>query len=251
MNNFSYKQITSALCAIALCTSLAIIPAHAEDGSSSGRPAKSPRPLKTLSPEKINKAASKAAEIKNKIASKEAELASKAAQRFEDRCQKLNQKTTQILTRYESNRTKHIENYMQVQKRLEQVIAKLKAQGTDVSKLEADLAQLKTLIQKAKDDYLAFTTALKGTKNFACGKSEGAYANALKSSQTELMAARQSLLAVRTFYQTTIRVDIQALKSKKSSGAPKASGSANPVATASPTVTASPVATAVASPNAQ
>ncbi len=166
--------------------------------------------------------ASKASDIKarqEKIATrtgdmkeKREELASRAAQMREDRCKMLNERNTLLLTRYENNKVRHIAEYQNVKKKVEELVARLKTDGKDTTKLEADLRQLDVLIKKASDDYTAFITALKDTKNYTCGKSEGAYADALKKAMDKLMLARQSLLAVRTYYQTTIRPDILAIK---------------------------------------
>jgi uncharacterized protein involved in exopolysaccharide biosynthesis len=163
--------------------------------------------------------ASKANDLKarqDKLASragdKREELASRAAQMREDRCKMLNEKNTLILTRYETNKLRHITEYQNVKKKVETLVARLKTEGKDTTKLEADLRQLDVLIKKATDDYTAFMTALKDTKNYTCGRSEGAYADALKKAMDKLMIARQSLLAIRTYYQVTIRPDILALK---------------------------------------
>jgi DNA repair exonuclease SbcCD ATPase subunit len=177
--------------------------------------------------ERKNKIASKEAELKDKMDDRMEKMASRAAEKFEDRCKFLTEKSTLVLTRFENNKTKHIEQYQNSKKKLEEVIARLKTAGANVTKLEADLVQLNTLIQKASDDYAAYITALKDTKNYACGKSEGAYANALKAAQEKLKTARLSLLEVRNYYQSTIRPDIQAAKASLPSRSPRATSAAS------------------------
>jgi DNA repair exonuclease SbcCD ATPase subunit len=190
--------------------------------------------LKKRQEELKNKMASKEAELKEKMEDRRENMASKAAERFEDRCKFLTEKTTLTITRFENNKTRHIQEYQNAKKKLEEVITRLKTAGANVTKLEADLVELDKLIKKAADDYTAYIAALKDTKNYACGKSEGAYANALKAAQEKLKTARLSLLAIRNYYQSTIRPDIQAAKSSLPSRSPRAtsSGSAIPSASA-------------------
>lgn len=179
--------------------------------------------------DKREKLASKEAELKEKMEDRRENMASKAAEKFEDRCKFLTEKNTLIITRFETNKSKHIQDYQNTKKKLEEVIARLKTNGANVTKLEADLVELDKLIKKAADDYTTYITALKDTKNYACGRSEGAYANALKAAQEKLQTARLSLLAVRTYYQSTIRPDIQAAKTSLPSKSPKATPVGSPV----------------------
>jgi len=176
---------------------------------------------------------SRSAELKDK----KEDLASRSAQIKEDRCKLISERIDFNVKRFEDSKNDHVTNYQNAKKRTEEVIARLKKEGADTTKLEQDLVKLNTLITQFASDYNAYITALKSAKTFQCGNSEGQFKKSLEDARALLIKAKQSALAVREYYQSTIRPDIQEIK--KQIKTPKVSPSSSPKISGSPVATSS------------
>lgn len=254
MHIIKYKQLV--LTSITLVTLSLVFTGAALADDDERSPRQNKMPKSEQMKQKEAKLATREAEIKTRMASKSAdlnrkmdkltsrtaEMASRSAQRWEDRCKNINERVSQRIARYEQNKSKHFANYEQMKKRLAEVTAKLDSQSVDTTKLKTDMTQLDALIKKASDDYAAFIASLKTSQGITCGKSEGAFADALKTSRDKLQAARKSMEAIREYYKNTIRPDIMAIKKQMASMRPNRSGSPRP--TVSSVASATPAASA-------
>lgn len=92
------------------------------------------------------------------------------------------------------------------------LVTTLKAQNVDVSKLETDLATLKTKNESCKIAYGQFIAKLTTTKSFACGQSQGEFATALQAARAEKEKAKTGCQDTKTFMRTTVKTDLQTLK---------------------------------------
>jgi hypothetical protein len=226
------------LTALALAIILSPNAALAETSSSSNSDSsRTPKPVLNKFPEKESelkerqaKLATKASELKDR----KEEIASKAAAMREDRCKLITQRIDLNITRYENSKLEHVTNYQNAKKRLQETITRLKKDGLDTTKLEQDAIKLDELIKQFAADYTAYITALKNSKAYTCGKSEGEFKDALEDVRPLLIKSKQSALAIRMYYQNTIRVDFLALKAKKASSTAKPTPKATtPVSTSS------------------
>lgn len=155
-------------------------------------------------------------------------------------CEIIEEKVGLKVARFTNNMSRRQAFYHRFANRVEKIITKFEAAGYDVTKLKADLVVLNqkiTTYEQAKTSYIAL---LKQTQAYSCGNSEGEFAAKLTEAKTQLVKVRQANLDVRTYYQTTIRPDILALKQQ--------SITISPTATATPTTTPTTTLTPTATP---
>ena len=131
------------------------------------------------------------------------------------RCELVTKRIQDTITKFDTNKDKHIEQYKNIHDRVADLITKLKAKGYDVTKLQEDLTVLDTKRQAFVDAYTDFVNGLKAAQDFECGKSNGDFKSAVESARGHFTSAREISLDIRTFILGTLKVDIQAIKAQK------------------------------------
>lgn len=132
------------------------------------------------------------------------------------RCDAVEQRLDTRITAFNNNKGRHIEQHKKMVDRFQKLMAELTTKGYDVSKLEADAKVLNEKIKKFGTDYQAFIDQLKIARLYPCGESEGKFRDEMKKTRDLLQTVQQDSLDVRSYYQTTIRPDIQAVRAQKS-----------------------------------
>jgi chromosome segregation ATPase len=198
--------------------------------------------FETKSKEMKDKVATKSQELKDKFASREAELKDKFASKsakLKERCEEINKKVQEGVTKYTENKTEKVAKYVTLKARTEELIVKLKTQGYDTTKLEADLKTLDTKIQKATTDYDAFLKSLKdATSTITCDTTTGNFGLGLGKAKQGFATVRTDHEDIKKFVQTNLKADLQAAKAfikEHRSASPKASSTATPTPSAVPT----------------
>jgi predicted nuclease with TOPRIM domain len=130
------------------------------------------------------------------------------------RCTNVEQKVAERIANIEKNRDKHYEKYTTLKERLGTKLDNWKAAGYDVSKIEEDLSTLEDKVSKYKTDYDAYLTKLNTVQDDICGHTENDHINTMKEAKNALKIVRQDVVDIKTFYWTTIRKDILALKNQ-------------------------------------
>lgn len=130
------------------------------------------------------------------------------------RCSVVTQRVELITSRYKNNKDRYINAYQRIETNVTKFVTKLKSNGYDVAKLETDLTELRTMIKNAGQYYDQFQTGLNNSKSYACGNSQGDFKVALNTARENLRLARAEMLKIRTFIQTTLREDLQAMRAK-------------------------------------
>lgn len=129
-----------------------------------------------------------------------------------EKCSKITASIDAKINKYNSNADHP--RLSKLQTRLSEIITKIKAKGYDTSKLEADLATLKTKTETCKTAYGQFIAKLGATKNFACGQSQGQFRAALQASKAQMESAQAACKDARSFINTVIKPDLKALREK-------------------------------------
>jgi hypothetical protein len=127
-------------------------------------------------------------------------------------CQILKDKVIARITKFDTNKDKHVENYTIIKERISEKIAYWKGLGYDVDQISKDLKTLDDKIKKFATDYATFIDKLKNTENYTCGSSAGQFETALAEARAALKIVRQDVADIRSFYWGTIRPDIMKLK---------------------------------------
>lgn len=140
--------------------------------------------------------------------------------RLQQRCTQATQRIETAVARYNNNKEKHVQQYENLAVRLADLGEKLKARGYDISKLQADGKILRDKIAKFAADYADTISKLEATKQYACGSSQGAFKQALKTAQDQLKVVKADSVDIRNYYQTVVRPDVQAVKAQKPAPTP-------------------------------
>lgn len=146
------------------------------------------------------------------------------------RCAKVESQVVLKVTRFEANLSRRHAFFNRFSKRVEKLIAKFDEGGYDTTKLKADQIILNQKIEAYAAAKTAYIVILKESQQYACGKSEGEFRSKILDAKEALDEARLANLAVKTYYQETIRPDINALKAQVRATTP----------TLTPTVTGTP-----------
>ncbi len=108
-----------------------------------------------------------------------------------------------------SSKTKHLDTYIRLSDRLEQMLDKWKAWGYDVSKIEEDLDKLNDKVSEFEEDFNDFTSKIMAAKA-ACGSS--VYDQKLTDARNALKELKNDSADIRSFYQNSIRKHIVEMK---------------------------------------
>jgi hypothetical protein len=127
-------------------------------------------------------------------------------------CERMEERIANKITNFDNTHKMHVRQYEMMKEKIGKVILEMSAKGKDVSKLRTDLATLNTKIEKFNTDRVAFIDALKKTQEYACGDSQGAFKDALTAAQAKHKTVLADEKDIRSFYNTTIRADLKALR---------------------------------------
>lgn len=130
----------------------------------------------------------------------------------EQRCKNIETRVDTRLKRYRNNEQMLQNVFGKMKTRLDRLVVKLKAAGADTTTLEADLVTLQAKIDKLNTDQASFMATISETQTFACGKSEGEFAEKLGEARKISPLIKQDRQDIRNFFQTKIRPDLQAIR---------------------------------------
>jgi hypothetical protein len=122
-------------------------------------------------------------------------------------CSKINETVSQRIQSFDDGKIKRINAYNNVESSIQNLIAKLKEKGADMTQAEADNQKLQADISNFNTDYSSFITKLEGLKAFTCGNSSGQYAQELKDAKSFLPIIRNDSIQVREAVMK-IRLDL-------------------------------------------
>jgi DNA repair exonuclease SbcCD ATPase subunit len=157
----------------------------------------------------------KRAEIQTRKEEMKAEMEELKAQRKQNReqwCKNVQTRIDTRVNRYENNQAMYQKVYSNMQSRLQKLSEMLAKKGGNVTQLNADLVKLGELIKKLDTDYASFITGLKETESVTCGQSDGEFKKQLGEARNVIPLIKEDRLAIKNFYQTTIKKDLQTIR---------------------------------------
>lgn len=114
------------------------------------------------------------------------------------RCTTAETRIKKQLTTIQTVREARSKVYKNTLERVEKVIASAKERTYDTTKLDAALVAAQTAYDSFVTNSTNYETALTSTQTYACGNSEGQFANALATARTELTTLRTSAATLRS-----------------------------------------------------
>ncbi|EKE24949.1 MAG: hypothetical protein ACD_5C00347G0006 [uncultured bacterium] len=151
---------------------------------------------------------------KEMAAQKRLEFQDKKEKMVADKCQNIEKKIANRVNRYENNGQMLTKVYGNMKTRLARLSAQLKTSGADTTKLDADLVILSGKIDKLLADQASFMATLKTSQTAVCGSSEGEFKTQLENARKVPELIKQDRTEIKTFFQTTIKEDLQAIMVK-------------------------------------
>lgn len=137
--------------------------------------------------------------------------------RIERLCNIVNSRIDARLSNYEQYYNDVEERMARITQRANDMISRLENKGYDVSKIKSDLSTLEEMMATQRSLYTAFINALKEAKQYDCGDSEGVFKKFLNDSRAALIKWRDQIRANREYINSTLRLDLQALKGQNPS----------------------------------
>lgn len=143
-------------------------------------------------------------------------------EKFEtDKCKNIESRIDTTIKRYENNQQMNERVFGQVKFRLERLAKMLEEKGYDVKQLRADIEILSGKIETLKTDYANFITSLKETQSSTCGRSQGEFVGKLGESRKVQQTIIDDRLDIRSYFQTTIKADLMAIRKQAEEKAEK------------------------------
>lgn len=133
-------------------------------------------------------------------------------QLMQSRCDAVTTRVDNVTNRYNENKLRYMNAFENVAKKVDDMIAQLKVNGYDTAKLEQDMVRVRSMIQNTNRYYASFQNGLENSKQFACGNGSGDYARELNQAREQLRLAKQEMLQLRQFIQTTVRADLNEIR---------------------------------------
>lgn len=130
-------------------------------------------------------------------------------------CEVATAKINQLTTRYDENKEKYVRRYNNIKDKIQTLIARLKDEGYDTTKLQFDLSKLDQQIKDFAEEYSQFILALNDAKTVKCGDSDGAFKLKLQEAKTHLVNSRRIAKEIHDFVKSEIKTDLQELKGQK------------------------------------
>jgi hypothetical protein len=130
----------------------------------------------------------------------------------ENRCDKAEDIINNRIKIYQKRREFFIDRYQILKERLTNLASRLDKEGYDVSQLTTDLDTADTKLTALTKKYTEFINSLTELQSLECGNSDGKFADKLKETKEMLVEIKTDVLALRKFFETTIKDDIKDLK---------------------------------------
>lgn len=145
-----------------------------------------------------------------KEAREDAKEKAKAAK--EEKCKNVESRIEAKMNKYENGNISVEDVHKKLKERIGNIVTRLKNNGIDASKLEGDLETLDQKINQVASSYDTFIAALKETKTYACGESQGQFRTKLQEAKKLMVNVRTARQETRSFITGTIIPDIKALR---------------------------------------
>jgi hypothetical protein len=129
--------------------------------------------------------------------------------RAEAVCENVTARIENRINQYEQNRDKWMTHHQGVVKRLNSLADKLESRSCDVTIIRNDIQKYQLLVSDFAAAFRLFHDSLNDSRQYACGESQGQFADKLKQARTEVQAVRTSGAALKDFFNATLKLHLR------------------------------------------
>lgn len=126
-------------------------------------------------------------------------------------CDAIENKVDKVISRFDSSTDKKVNAYLSLKTKVAAFEASAQAAGYNTASLEAHMPELNVRIDAFAADYQEYVNALKALRAIDCDANSAQFQAQLTIARQLLAEARTSGLAVRDYFKTTIKADLQAI----------------------------------------
>lgn len=160
--------------------------------------------------------------LEEKKAEKKKELEVKAQEkakaikekRIQAKCQASQEILRGVHTGAESIKANRKKIYTKLSEKIDNLLPKIKATGIDVTKLEADSAQLKTLLGEIDTNFDIYTEELSDATKVNCQEDPAGFYKSLETARGARVSLADSINEVKEFVNGVIKPELQNIKSQ-------------------------------------
>lgn len=127
----------------------------------------------------------------------------------QDRCDLVETKISNLTTRLQNEESARQQHHQNMIDRLNKLIDALSAKSINTDKLKADVATLTDKKNAWQQQYTALLDKLAATKQYACGKSNGEFRQALLDAQAQRRTMRQTNVDFWNYVLNTVKPDLK------------------------------------------
>lgn len=132
--------------------------------------------------------------------------------RLKQRCKAAQTIAAKLNERFGTSVTTRTKAYENLVKHLTNIIAKLKAKGVDVSKLQQENVELQSKIATYKTDLASYKQALSDVKTIDCVADPAAFKAALQTARTAHDKLVNDAIAIKTYVKDTIKPTLEEIR---------------------------------------
>ena len=132
------------------------------------------------------------------------------------RCEAAQKRISTKAKQLENNRKMYQTVYGNMDSRLDRLVQRLDDAKLDTGELKADLATLDGMIAKLYADYDAFIASFKASETDACALTKEDFKTQFEGVRAQVELIRKDRAAIKDFFNSTIKPDLQALRSQLS-----------------------------------
>ena len=138
----------------------------------------------------------------------------------EKRCTIAENRISILLTRMKNVGEKRTTTYQNLKEKVQTAITKAENAGYDTTKLTTSMTSLDTAIKDYRATTISLYEKIQNTQNYACGESEGDFAEALRAARQQMPVVKQAAQHVHEVFTEQVKPELKAfrewLKNKES-----------------------------------
>ncbi|MCE7936273.1 hypothetical protein DYH10_00560 [Candidatus Saccharibacteria bacterium CPR2] len=208
------KRVAGIIAILVVLASVVIAPVYAIEENTEQESTTTKPTDTTLEDKKKEYEAKKAERLKELEAKAKAKTDAAKEKRIKAKCQAAQGILKGVSTSAENIKTNRKKIYERLTGKVEELLPGVKEAGIDTTKLEADIAQLKTLLNEVDANFDIYTEKLNSAVESSCQDNPSSFYELLETARNARASLIDSINKVKEFVINTIKPDLQEIKSQ-------------------------------------